>query len=121
MRATNPQGDVFCLIFCLVNIHWEDDVFPVVAQPFVARSLRPDDVLPDPDGPISARVSRKAFKGADIMYTLTLPSGTTLLSLFSSHDNFAVGDHVRVRLNVDHLVVFAIENTVAESMTSSPD
>ncbi|MBP49313.1 MAG: hypothetical protein CL396_04370 [Acidiferrobacteraceae bacterium] len=82
--------------------------------------IRPDDVLPDSHGAISARVSRKAFKGADIMYTLTLPSGTTLLSMFPSHDNFSVGDHVRVRLNVDHLVVFPIENTVAETVTSSP-
>jgi iron(III) transport system ATP-binding protein len=93
---------------------------PALTSAVVDVLIRPDDVLPDPDGAISARVSRKAFKGADIMYTLTLPSGTTLLSMFPSHDNFSVGDHVRVRLNVDHLVVFPIENTVAETVTSSP-
>jgi iron(III) transport system ATP-binding protein len=93
---------------------------PALTSAVVDVLIRPDDVLPDPDGAISARVSRKAFKGADIMYTLTLPSGTTLLSMFPSHENFSVGDHVRVRLNVDHLVVFPIENTVAETVTSSP-
>ena len=92
---------------------------PALTSALVDVLIRPDDVLPDPDGAISARVSRKAFKGADILYTLTLPSGTTLLSLFPSHDNFSVGDHVRVRLNVDHLVVFPIGTTVAESMASA--
>ncbi len=91
---------------------------PALTSALVDVLIRPDDVLPDPDGAISARVSRKAFKGADILYTLTLPSGTILLSLFPSHDNFSVGDHVRVRLNVDHLVVFPIGKTVAESVAS---
>lgn len=80
--------------------------------------IRPDDVLPDPEGPISARVSRKAFKGADILYTLTLPSGTTLLSMFPSHENYAVGEHVRVRLEVDHLVVFPSADIGGGSPTS---
>ena len=92
---------------------------PSLTSALVDVLIRPDDVLPDPDGAISARVSRKAFKGAYILYTLTLHSGTTLLSLFPSHDNFSVGDHVRVRLNVDHLVVFPIGKTVAESMASA--
>ena len=68
--------------------------------------LRPDDVINDPDGPIRATVRRRAFKGAEIMYTLHTTEGITLLALFPSHANFEIGDEVSVRLAVDHLVVF---------------
>ena len=68
--------------------------------------IRPDDVVHDPDGPIRATVRRRAFKGAEIMYTLRTTEGITLLALFPSHANFEIGDEVSVRLAVDHLVVF---------------
>ena len=45
---------------------------PALTSALVDVLIRPDDVLPDPDGAISARVSRKAFKGADILYTCLL-------------------------------------------------
>jgi len=68
--------------------------------------LRPDDVVYDAAGPIQARVTRRAFKGAQILYTLRTLEGIKLLALFPSHANFEIGDDVRVRLDVDHLVVF---------------
>ena len=68
--------------------------------------LRPDDVVHDPEGPIRATVRRRAFKGAEIMYTLRTTQGITLLALFPSHANYEIGDEVSVRLAVDHLVVF---------------
>jgi iron(III) transport system ATP-binding protein len=68
--------------------------------------LRPDDVVPDQDGNISALVRDKAFKGAEILYTLELPTGTRVLSLFPSHDDHHVGDTVRVRLDTEHLICF---------------
>ena len=40
------------------------------------------------------------------MYTLRTLDGVKLLGLFPSHANFGIGDEVRVRLDVDHLVVF---------------
>jgi iron(III) transport system ATP-binding protein len=72
--------------------------------------IRPDDVVHDPDGPIRATVRRRAFKGAEIMYTLRTAAGITLLALFPSHANFEIGDEVLVRLAVDHLVVFERES-----------
>jgi len=72
--------------------------------------IRPDDVVHDPDGPIRATVRRRAFKGAEIMYTLRTAAGITLLALFPSHANFEIGDEVSVRLAVDHLVVFERES-----------
>jgi len=68
--------------------------------------LRPDDIVPDPKGDISAKISHKAFKGAEILYTLQLHSGTELLSLFPSHHNFNIGENVNLRLAADHMVAF---------------
>lgn len=68
--------------------------------------IRPDDVVPDDRGDIAAVVRDKAFKGAEILYTLELPTGTRLLSLFPSHADHHVGDQVRVRLDAEHLICF---------------
>ncbi len=69
--------------------------------------IRPDDIVPDPASTVIARVERKAFKGAEILYTLRLNSGTEVLSLFPSHANHRVGEGVSIRLQADHLVAFA--------------
>ncbi len=68
--------------------------------------IRPDDIVPSDEPTLRATVVRKAFKGAEILYTLRLSSGAEVLSLFPSHDDHAVGDTVGVRLNAEHLVVF---------------
>ncbi|MBF0628787.1 MAG: ABC transporter ATP-binding protein [Magnetococcales bacterium] len=68
--------------------------------------VRPDDVIPDPDSPISAAVVRRAFKGAATLYTLQLDSGCQLQSLFPSHADHAVGERVNVRVATTHLVIF---------------
>jgi len=68
--------------------------------------IRPDDVLPDPFGDIIAVVSKKAFKGAEILYTLQVPTGGTLLSLFPSHHNHEIGEKVNVNIEADHVVAF---------------
>jgi len=68
--------------------------------------LRPDDIVPDPEGPISAIVAEKAFKGAETLYTLKLDTGATVLSLFPSHRDYDLGDRVQVRVAADHLISF---------------
>lgn len=68
--------------------------------------LRPDDVVPDPDSDLKVEVMQKAFKGAEIMYTLQLPDGRRLLSLFPSHANHSIGEKVGIRIEADHLVAF---------------
>lgn len=69
--------------------------------------IRPDDLVPDINGEIEALVKDKAFKGAEILYTLELPTGTRLLSLFPSHYDHHLGDTVRVRMDAEHLICFA--------------
>jgi iron(III) transport system ATP-binding protein len=68
--------------------------------------FRPDDIVFDPDGPLRAQVTQKAFKGAEILYTLRLPTGGLVLSLFPSHADHPVGATVGIRVEADHLVVF---------------
>ena len=68
--------------------------------------VRPDDIVPDPDGELAGEVINKAFKGAEILYTLRLSTGTEVLSLFPSHNDHAIGERVNVRLAPDHMVAF---------------
>lgn len=70
--------------------------------------LRPDDVAHDDASPLRARVAARAFRGAEFLYTLALPSGQTVLSLAPSHHDHAIGEEIGVRLDAEHLVAFAI-------------
>jgi len=69
--------------------------------------LRPDDVVHDDASPMQAEVVRKAFRGAQFLYTLRLASGQTLLALVPSHHNHAVGERIGVRFDADHIVTFS--------------
>jgi len=69
--------------------------------------LRPDDVVHDDNSPLRAEVVRKAFRGAQFLYTLRLASGATLLALVPSHHNHAVGERIGVRFDADHIVTFS--------------
>ena len=68
--------------------------------------LRPDDVTHDDASQLKAEVVAKAFRGAEFLYTLKLASGQHVLSLVPSHHNHALGEHIGIRLAVDHVVAF---------------
>ncbi len=69
--------------------------------------LRPDDVVHDDAAPTQAEVVHKAFRGAEILYTLKLTSGRRVLALVPSHHNHAIGERIGIRLDVDHVVAFS--------------
>ena len=92
----------------------QDIVMPLGSQ--VEVLIRPDDVVLDVDSSVRGRVVRKAFKGAEILYTIRFGTGTTVLALFPSHANFEVGDDIGIRLEVDHLVTFAIGTASTDSV-----
>jgi iron(III) transport system ATP-binding protein len=69
--------------------------------------LRPEDVVPDLDGPIATRVLERTFTGANILYRLGLDNGEHLTCLTGSHVDLAVGRECRVQIAAKHLVVFA--------------
>jgi iron(III) transport system ATP-binding protein len=68
--------------------------------------LRPDDIVHDDASPLQAMVAHKAFRGADILYTLQLPSGRKALSLVPSHHDHELSGSIGIRLEVDHVVTF---------------
>ena len=72
----------------------------------VALLLRPDDVLHDDASAMKAEVVKKAFRGAEFLYTLKLEDGTQVLSLVPSHHNHAIGERIGIKLDVDHVVAF---------------
>ncbi|MDT8427455.1 MAG: ABC transporter ATP-binding protein [Pseudomonadales bacterium] len=78
--------------------------FPAGSQ--VAVLVRPDDVIHDEQGTAQAILVDKAFRGAEYIYTLSLPSGARILSLVPSHHQHQAGETLGIRLNMDHLVLF---------------
>ncbi|MEW6352702.1 MAG: ABC transporter ATP-binding protein [Pseudomonadota bacterium] len=68
--------------------------------------VRPDDIVHDDHAPMRAEVIHKAFKGAEIMYTLRLPTGSKVFSMFPSHHDHAIGEKVGIKVEADHLVAF---------------
>jgi iron(III) transport system ATP-binding protein len=81
--------------------------FPYAAGTAVDVLLRPDDIVHDDASTRHATILHKAFRGAEILYTLALPSGDRVLSSVPSHHNHALHDQLGIRLEIDHLVVFA--------------
>jgi len=88
-----------------LGIHESTRAYPFSKGTHVNVLVRPDDIVTD-NGQHRATVLRKAFKGAQILYTLQLKSGRTVLSILPSHDNYSVGENLTIRLAADHLVAF---------------
>ena len=72
----------------------------------VSVLVRPDDIIHDDNSKQTATVQDKVFRGAEFLYTLTLPSGARILSLVPSHHDHAIGEKIGIRPEIDHLVVF---------------
>ncbi|MEW5786673.1 MAG: ABC transporter ATP-binding protein [Pseudomonadota bacterium] len=68
--------------------------------------IRPDDIIHDDASLLTAEVERKAFRGAEFLYTLKLPGGSRVLAQVDSHHNHALGERIGIRLGIDHVVAF---------------
>lgn len=73
---------------------------------YVDVLIRPDDIIHDDDSLLMAEVEKKAFRGAEFLYTLKLPSGARALSLVPSHHDHAIGERIGIKLAVDHVVAY---------------
>ncbi|RZI43317.1 ABC transporter ATP-binding protein [Herbaspirillum sp. HC18] len=98
-----------------------DEFTPVGAGYPVDVLLRPDDLVHDDASPLQAKVLHKAFRGAEILYTLELPGGLQVLSLVPSHHNHALGEDIGIRLDVDHVVVFPTSGRVRGELPAKGD
>ncbi len=78
----------------------------VAAGNFADVLIRPDDILHDDHSDSHAEVVRKAFRGAEILYTLKLASGANVFSLVPSHHNHEIGQKIGIKLEIDHVVAF---------------
>ena len=94
-----------------IGMHKGNRAYPWERGTRVEVLLRPDDIVPDPASPLQAQVVQKAFRGAEILYTLRLRSGGRVLSLFPSHADHAIGERVGIRVQADHLVAFPLEGS----------
>ena len=79
--------------------------------------LRPDDVIHDDDSDLKLEVKDKAFRGAEYLYTLKLPSGQDILCMVQSHHNHNIGEKIGVRLAMEDLAVFPVQSNNLESPT----
>ncbi len=61
----------------------------------------------DDSAPVRAQIVRKAFRGAEFLYTLRLGSGETLVAHVPSHHNHELGEWIGIRVEVEHVVTFA--------------
>lgn len=75
--------------------------------------LRPDDVVHDDHSNLKAKVVRKAFRGADFLYTLELDNGERILSLVPSHHDHPLEEPIGIRLEADHVVTFSAAEPAA--------
>ena len=89
-----------------IGIIQGDRAYPWPPGSEVDILLRPDDIVPDPQSNLRGEIIQKAFKGAEILYTLKLSTGSKILSLFPSHYHHTVGESVGIRIAADHLVAF---------------
>jgi len=71
--------------------------------------VRPDDIIHDDDSRRTAVIKERTFRGASYLYTLTLPSGSEILSLAPSHHDHAIGEELGISLEIEHLVIFSRE------------
>lgn len=68
--------------------------------------LRPDDIVHDDSSPLKAKVLRKRFRGANILYTLQLQSDEEVLALISSHHNHSIGQEIGIKPQVNEIILF---------------
>jgi len=98
VSVSTPLGDLTDLSECPLPGAYPGGVCDVL--------LRADDIVHDDDAPVKAQIVRKAFRGADFLYTLRLASGETVMALVPSHHDHTPGEWIGIRAQVDHVVTF---------------
>ena len=61
----------------------------------------------DDDSEITAVVISKVFRGAEFLYTLEMKNGLRVQSLVPSHHDHPINEPIGIKLEIDHLVIFA--------------
>jgi len=80
--------------------------YPWAIGTMVDILIRPDDVVMTAESPIQGKILRKAFRGAQTLYTLALADGSEVLALLPSHIDANPGDKLPLQLQADHFIAF---------------
>ena len=80
-RVSSPLGEII-----------GNRMYAIPEGAAVDLRVRPDDIQPDPAGPLECTVAHRNFRGSEILYTLALEDQTRVLSLFPSHMDYLVGE-----------------------------
>jgi iron(III) transport system ATP-binding protein len=102
----NGGGPVVRIELGELHGQWLGDLPPEGTTTGCKVLLRADDIVHDDDSELKAEVVRKAFRGAEFIYTLKLPSGAEVLALVPSHHDHAIGERIGIKLGADHVVTF---------------
>ena len=68
--------------------------------------IRPEDIVHDHNSRFKARINKKTFRGANILYTLELPSTEKVMALVPSHHNHTLGQEIGILPQVDEIILF---------------
>ena len=68
--------------------------------------IRPEDIVHDHNSRFKARIIKKTFRGANILYTLELPSTEKVMALVPSHHNHTLGQEIGILPKVDEIILF---------------
>lgn len=98
----NQDGCVETPLGCLHGEHFGDAGVGEVVDVLI----RPDDIVIDNKGEREARIVARGFRGAHFLYTAELPGGAQVLCMAPSHNQYDVGSQIRLKMNLDHLVLF---------------
>ncbi|MBA3987706.1 MAG: iron ABC transporter ATP-binding protein [Idiomarina sp.] len=98
----NQQGCVETPLGCLHGEHFGNAGVGEVVDVLI----RPDDIVIDPEGEREAKIIARGFRGSHFLYTAQLPGGAEVLCMAPSHSEYQVGSQIRLRMNLDHLVLF---------------
>jgi iron(III) transport system ATP-binding protein len=83
-----------------------DDSVDFNGNKHVKVLVRPEDVIHNDESPFKATIIKKNFRGANILYTLKLPNGESVLSLVESHHDHHLGQEIGIIPNIEDLVVY---------------
>lgn len=75
----------------------------------VSVLVRPDDIRHNDDSEWKLEVTNRAFRGSHFLFTLKLPDGEKVLCMSHSHHDHPVGSKIGVELEMDHAIVFPLQ------------
>ncbi|RDL42798.1 ABC transporter ATP-binding protein [Marinomonas piezotolerans] len=108
------QGDFLPAVVCGDNCVHSDlgEIHGDLNHGFAAGEkvdllVRPDDILHDDESQFKGLIVSKWFRGSYFLYRVKLSSGKVIYCFASSHHNHSIGQEIGIRVELDHLVMFA--------------